>query len=272
MIKPLEGRVKPDELPLISPSSINLYITDPALWVLKHFYGETSEYNIHAMRGTAIEDGINAKIEEGKDPVSVAIQNFGDMAFHWSDDELLESIEQQIPDWVKNGLEAVLEIGTPDKIQEELRGEHFGVPLRGFVDYTIGDKKIDLKTATKLPKVSSRGARKGMLEAGKKANLRQQTIYNLISGDPVYLLYVSPEGSYLHEVTPDEFDEAMEDLVPAIEGMKKLLTMDINDVIVNSVPKWKTMKHSFFWDEPLRRLADKLWKDHKPKGEDDEFI
>lgn len=274
MIKPLEGMVKPKEPPMISPSSINLYLQDPALWVLKHFYGQTSEFNIHAMRGVAIEDGVNDFYENGSDPVEKALESFSEKAFFWSDEDLVQKIEQDIPDWVQQTLLALPTTAEATlQTQEEVRGEYMGVTLRGFIDYTLPDRKIDLKTVTQLPKISTRGVRKGMIESKKKANIRQQTIYNMISGDPVYLLYVTPEDSYMHEVTPEEHEEAMADIDPALEGMKKLLTMDIESVISESVPNWKSMKYSFYWDEPLRKLAMTVWKDYQPKEqEEDEFI
>lgn len=265
MIKPLEGTVKPQQLPTISPSAINLFIKEPALWVLKYFYGKSSDKNIHAMRGIAIEDGINRFIETGEDPTHVAIDRFTEMSFFWSDYDLIEDIEEKIPQWVSNSMDSIPPLSSIIGVQKELVGSYRGVPLRGFVDYATQDKYIDLKTVTKLPKISSRGARKGMLEAGRKANIRQQTIYNIISDKPTALLYVTPcpeEKFYLHDITQEEMDEAIVDIDTALDEIKNILTMNIEEVMMCTVPNWKSMKYSFYWDEPLRDLARVLWRDY----------
>lgn len=262
--------VQPKDLPKLSPSSINLYDQDPALWVLKHFYGQTSEFNIYAMRGVALEDALNAYLSTyptiGK-PKALqgaskgCISDFGEKAFFWGDDELLEDIEAKIEPWLGKCVEALDSIGKEEMPtqQVEIFTEIEGVPIRGFIDYTYSDLQVDLKTANTVKTAVTRGPRKGMLPSDKKANVRQQAIYNKATGLETSLLYVSPEEYYHHILSKEELDTAMNDVVVVVKKMKELLELPIKDVIAITEPKWKTMNYSFYWDAPLRRLANQLW-------------
>lgn len=290
-----KDKVQPEELPKLSPSSINLYAQDPALWVLKHFYNSTSGFNIHAMRGVAIEDGLNLylKLCESASPRDVltsegidlpegvlnpykqglrhAGNRFDDLAFYWGDEDLLQKIEQEIGPWFEKCVEAmaysimVASKGEYPRMQDQIITEIEGVPVGGYLDYSFDEMQIDLKTATKVPKAVTRGGRKGFLPADKKANVRQQAIYQYSNNKATALLYVSPEDFYLHELHEEELAEALEDVRELVKKMKKLLTSPIEDVIKNSVPNWKAMNYSFYWDENLRRMADTIWEGFKPE-------
>lgn len=270
--------VQPAELPKLSPSSINLFIQDKALWVLKHFYGQTSGFNIHAMRGVSVEEGVNQylsydpslpKSERLSRASEHAKTDFGTKAFFWGDEVLLTSIEDMIDPWVRQcvvALEEVHPFETPTT-QIEILTEINGVTIGGYIDYTFSDLQVDLKTANKVKTAISRGPRKGMLPADKAANVRQQAIYNKATGLPTSLLYVSPEEHYHHILLQEELDNAMEEVVVSVNEMKALLEMPIEDIIANSVPNWKAMNYSFYWDESLRMLARRLWEDYATEEE-----
>lgn len=270
----IKDRVNPKELPKLSPSSINLYAEDPTLWVLKHFYGATSGFNIHAMRGVAIEEGVNTFLslpnldrgERLQQALERSTEHFSESAFFWGDDDLLETIEAQLDDWTENAIMSLEEViatakGKLPTMQNEIETEIEGVPVRGFLDYSFDKLQTDLKTATQVPNPVTRGTRKGFLPAGKKANVRQQAIYNKATGKETSLLFVSPTESYHHVLGDEELAEAMVDVVELVKEMKKLLTCDIDDVINSIVPKWKSMNYSFYWDANLRRLAHELWSE-----------
>lgn len=268
-----EDLVQPQELPKLSPSSINLYAQEPALWVLKHFYGQTSEFNIYAMRGVAVEDGVNHWVETGdlKGAASEAMASFGDKSFFWKDEELLQEIEALIEPWVGKCVEALKEIGDAPKQQVEISTEIEGFPIRGYIDYQFPKLQTDLKTTNTVPSAVTRGARKGMLPTDKKANVRQQAIYAHATGLPTSLLYVSPEDYYHHVLGEQELDIAMEDVVGYIKEIKELLELPIEEIVDRTPPEWNKMTYSFYWDEPLRRLANDLWEFHRPEDDDEGY-
>lgn len=271
----LEDRVQPKELPKLSPSSINLYLVDPALWVMKHFYKQTSGFNIYAMRGVAVENALNHYVktmnerdsvvmsEVEKEAVDIALAYFQENSFYWDDEELKIKIEADIDPWVKNAIKALysLERDIP-KQQSDILVEIEGLPVGGFVDYDFETLQTDLKTCNSLPKIVSRGDRKGFLPKEKQANVRQQAIYKLAKGKETSLLYVTPTEHLHHVISDAEAEEAMAEVKRACKEIKHLLTLPVEEIIDATVPKWKSMEHSFFWDEPLRRLAHDLWWFH----------
>lgn len=258
--------------PLLSPSSINLYAQDPCLWIMKHFYGKTSSFNIHAMRGVSIEDGVNHFVDNGFDAkhreraIQVTCENFDEKAFFYSDEDLVQKIEGQIIDWTNHAMDAIKEVSKTneyEKNQTEVFTTIEGLPVRGFVDYDFKRLRVDLKTATKLPKPVTRGPRKGFLPSDKKANVRQQVIYRMANPRRrVALLFVSPEGSYLHHIGKDELREHCDDIKKMCKEIKKLLTMkSVDDILKSTNPKWKSSTYSMYWSDELRDLAQDLWSD-----------
>lgn len=271
-----EDLVQPKDMPKLSPSSINLYAQDPALWVLKHYYGSTSMFNIYAMRGVSVEEGVNqyfTLLKEGKCPtaslldgVKKAQMDFTGKSFFWEDDEVVQDLEQKITPWVLQCVGA-LEENFPNEIpvmQTEIETEIEGVPIRGFMDYSFVAIDVDLKTCNTVPKLVSRGPRKGMLPADKKANVRQQAVYSLATkGQDVALAYVSHDEYLIHELSEKELDEAMSDVVGLVKEIKELVSLPMGEIIERTAPKWESMHYSFYWDANLIKLAEIIWSDCK---------
>ena len=264
--------IQPAEYPKLSPSSINLFMQDKALWVLKHYYGQTSEFNIYAMRGISVEEGVNAYF--GYDPTSpkperlqmasnVAKEHFVNKAFFWDDTELREKIENMIDPWVETSVKALEDYsGETPNTQIEILTEIEEVPVRGFIDYTYRDCQIDLKTTNTVKKAITRGKRKGFLPADKSANVRQQAVYQKATGLETGLLYTSPDDSYLHILSQEELDIAMDDVLVSINEMKDIINSPLEGVLEKSVPQWDKMNFSFYWDAELRSLARNLWSNY----------
>jgi hypothetical protein len=260
-----ESKVNPSQLPNLSPSSINLYITDPALWVLKHFYNTRGDFGIHAMRGIAVEDGANHFYSPASptyiESMKVAVDSFVKLSFFETDEDLLVEAESLIPAWVEVSLDGLksIDFGHP-KMQETIETEIEGLPVGGFIDYSFDNLQVDLKTTMNLPSPVKRGGRRGFLPVSKAANVRQQAIYKKATGKETALLYVTPNEFYLHTVNDYECGEAMIRVKEACREIKNLLTSDIDDVIANTIPDWDSM-NSFYWDDRLKELAHEVWGD-----------
>lgn len=260
MYELIKNRVQPDELPVLSASSINMYLKDPAAWVLKHFYGVRTESNIYAARGTAVEACIVATTpEEAAEAMSV----FDEAVFLSEDTELAESIGFDISGWVSEGKKALSEIKEKCgevTFQKELTGEIEGLPFTGFLDFSFESMDVDLKTANELPSIVSRGPRKGMLPATKKDNARQQAIYNALTGKETALLFVSPDDYLLHRLTQEELSPLLDEVKVAVTGIKDLLSKDIDGILGSVTPDWSKMRYSFYWDQAATELAQELWE------------
>jgi adenylosuccinate synthase len=146
--------------------------------------------------------------------------------------------------------------------QDRLEGELYGVKIAGYIDYKVNSVDsyyyLDLKTVAKCPHILTRGDRKGMLPSNKKANIRQQVIYSKLSGLDTALLFVDEEGNSLHyPLQEQDFIEHEPIIEEAIKKIKKLLTLPIEDVIIETYPK---NMNSFFWCDTTRKKAREIWK------------
>ena len=261
--------IKNKEL-ILSPSAINLFIEEPALWVMRYFYKVYGGTNIYAVRGKIVEEMINLSLDKGY-PVS-----FDEFLPHAVEKTLFDNVEitlQDYKDFYNWGckIEPILKKYEITSQQDRLEGELFGAKVAGYIDYFIegdptcrGSFYLDLKTAAKIPNILVRGERTGMLPSVKAANVRQQVIYSELSGIDTALLFADEEGNTLYyDVSQRDYDEQLPIIEKTINNIKKLLTMDIKDVIIDIKPKKSSTGKSmngFFWDDKLRAEAKKIWR------------
>ena len=245
----------------LSPSSINLFIEEPALWLLKHFKGLRSDSNIYAIRGKLVETFINMKLDGKEEP-----------SFHSWLQEVLPSVffdnvtfnEYDLKGFYKwgqlcykNYLDNTKEFGTLVTRQREVSGIVDGILLAGFIDFEFEDTIVDLKTANKVPSLLVRGDRKGQLPAFKAANIRQQAVYAMLSGKKVALLFANEAGeSLLYKVTDKDIEEITPSILDTIKKIKKCLDNGFERSIIEHIPK---NINSMYWDDNLINEAKKLW-------------
>lgn len=245
---------------ICSASTINLFIKDPCLFVLKYFYGMRTDFNVHAMRGVAIEHGVNRFYETGNLEQSIedAMREFYKITFNL--DHEFEDIEELIPSWTENAITVMnLESsGTTPTVQTELRFEIDGLKFIGFLDYEFEDKVIDLKTVSKVPNLLVRGERKGHLPAIKRDNVRQQVLYKYATNKPTHLLYVSSEDSLVYEIQDDEYEEYLKEIKEVVKEIKNILTEGQEYAINKYTPNEKLFR-SFYYNEEMIFKVKELW-------------
>lgn len=244
-----------------SASTLNLFITDPCLFILKHYYRLRGDFGIHAMRGKAIEHGVDKALEgmsldKAKD---AAVEEFYDLTFELDHD--FEEVEDIIPKWIDNALDVLKTEanGRVPELQKKLEFELEGINFVGYLDYDFEDETIDLKTTTKVPKLLVKGKRKGMLPAGKAANVRQQVLYRYTTGKPQSLLYVSPKDSLKYTIQDKEYETVLEEIKKVTKEIKKLLTEGEEYGINKYVPNQSLFK-GFYYNEKMVHKVIELWK------------
>ncbi len=250
---------------ILSPSSLNVFIRDEASWVMRTFYKEYGESNIYAVRGILVEHCVNMMLE------SRGNTSFMDYSFS----AILETISQGIEfdmdqlrsfyDW---GIEcyAILPPIYNLVVDKQIRykGEIKGVKMAGYVDYLVENRSycVDLKTVSKLPIIVSRGKRKGLIGTAKKENIRQMIIYRILSGKPQRLYYVDEQGDcVIYKVGYRDYKEHLPVIYEALKRIKYLLTLKIENVIIEVQPDEKKMDNSFSfdWSDNLRDKAKQIW-------------
>lgn len=249
--------MREDKKFILSPSALNLFIKDPALWVMKHYFKVNAENNIYFIRGRFVENCCNMSVRNN---ALVKLQDFKENCLQERFKELddLEITDKDLEDyyyWGKYCYENLPKDVVNLQTRAAMKLE--GIEIAGYIDYEYKDKIIDLKTTNTLPIVVSRGERAGMLSTTKSDNIRQQVIYKLATGKEVALLYVSPENTLLYNITEKDVEEIMPSIKEGIKNIKKLLTLKIEDVILTTRPEKMT---SFYWTDNLRKKAKEIWK------------
>lgn len=244
-----------------SASTLNTFMQDPCLFALKYFYGMTTEFNVHAMRGKAIEHGIDTFYETGdmENSIQAALDNFYMLTFGL--DYEIDDIEELIPTWTRNAIATMMQEskGSTPIMQKKVLFEVDDLPFVGHLDYVFDKEVVDLKTATKVPSILVRGPRKDFLPAGKKDNVRQQVLYRHAENKPTVLLYVSPEESVRYRIQDSEYNEYMAEIRDAVKEIKKILTGGIEYVIKEYTPNEKLFG-SFYYSEEMVQKVKELWK------------
>lgn len=246
---------------LLSPSSLNVFIRDEASWVMRYFYSCYSESNIYAIRGQLVELYVNMRLIE-KDDITRDKYNLEAML-----QTLTQGTEYSYEDlnsFYEWGRHCYNNLPTDkiEKCQVEIQGDLYGVKIKGIIDYDLGEEAIDLKSVNKLPNIVSRGARKDLLEAKKAENIRQQIIYSFLSHKPQSLLYVDQlGGSVLYKLRYRDYKEQLPIIKKALKKIKYLLTLKLEDVIIEIQPDEKKMnnKYSFDWCDLTREKAKEIW-------------
>lgn len=248
---------------ICSPSTLNLFLKDPCLFILKYFFKMTSDFNIHAKRGVAVEDGINNYLlTKNKDAsIKLALDRFEELTFF--DDDCRKKLMKVIPEWVNNGIDILpnLPILDKNKLQQEVSFEIHGLKFRGYLDYLTEGKEskiIDLKTANTVPKILVRGPRKNRLSKTKIDNIRQQCLYMFATDKQACLWYLSSGDYLLYDIPKEDYKEIMESVKEPIEEIRRLVGEGLEYGLRRYKPNTKLFS-SFYYNELMINKCKQLW-------------
>jgi hypothetical protein len=178
----------------LSPSSINLFVVEPAMWVLQYLYGHRSPSGAAAARGIAAEHGIAHGLFDPSAPVehciAIALKDY-DKCTALASDSNREKERDGIPGMVEVALAELRQYGIParpegdrqHKIEVMLHG--IPVPCIGYLDFDYPQHGIivDLKTQLRLTSTIS------------ASHARQGAIYSKARGDNIDMrfAYATPK-------------------------------------------------------------------------------
>ncbi len=257
---------------ILSPSALNTYINDPALFVLRAFYKLYGDSNIYAIRGILVEHAVNMRLaNKGKSSFEQFALSALTKVFTQGVEFSMEDLKSYY-DW---GMKCYKElpVGYIQQRQNKVEGVIEGVKMAGYTDYKCQIKAIissgesfeyyiDLKTVSKETTLVSRGVRKGLVKSDKRDNVRQQIIYRILTGKPQELYFITSGGQCLrYQIGYRDYREHLPLIKEKLQEIKKLLTMSLQDVIIKIQPDEKKMNnpYSFGWSDELRAEAVKIW-------------
>jgi len=147
----------------LSPSSISLFISNPALYVLEKIFGYKFTAGAAAHRGRFVEQGVHLVIANKHDIEKVAqlqLSNFIEYCKQMGieKDEYEKELEF-IDRAIKKLPSELSQFGQIVGYQKEVGYVHNGVKIKGYTDFEFKNKDnllfVDLKTTGKSIKVST---------------------------------------------------------------------------------------------------------------------
>ena len=231
----------------LSPSSINTYINDNALWVARYLFGVKSSSGASAVRGIATEAALADKYEKKTFDFKYLDMHFMSLCAESGIDlgdtktakekKLLEGFGKVIDEnFNYDNLEAYQE-----KVSVQL--DDLPVPIIGYIDFRFADKIVHLKTTTRMPTRPT------------EAQKRQMALYSMAyPKSSVDLFFASPKE---HKVfTLKNLSVYKKQLEKVALGIQKFLSVsndkhEIASLVYPNLDSW-------LWTG-MKEEASKIW-------------
>ncbi len=233
----------------ISPSQINRFLEEPAIWVLNKFHRIYAEAGAKAWVGTAVEKGIEAMLVHGWD-YDQSLQ----WAFKIFDTEAIVKIDEdapeeraRIPALLSQTQALVIPFGKFNAFQIKVEGEIDGVPITGKIDFDFDKGDLDTKTTKAMQKQENMSAE----------HLRQLAIYEALRGKPQFICYTTEKKGIIYEPTRAQLDNAMQEVRGAVRGMKT--AFDLGQDMAEKLYPPRDYS-SYLWDEKVMKKAKEIWR------------
>ena len=234
----------------LSPSSCNRYAAAPAMFVLEKVLKNSSSVGAGAHRGTAVEAGIAAGLDDLSAStdhcIEIAMQRFAELTA-LSGDHRVDKEREAIPGFVATGLAELRPYGKPTAVQGKVSIEVPGlaVPIIGFFDFEWEHSGVivDLKTTHQCPsKIST-------------AHARQVSLYRKVRGheDP-RISYVTGKRAATYRL--ENADEHFSALVNIAFTIQRFLSLSEDPQFLASLVS--PDPDSFYYSDPITR--DKSFK------------
>ena len=234
-----------------SPSALNMFAAEPAMFVLERILGLKQPVGVPAHRGVAVEAGVAYGLlhpeAEDRECFREAYASYDGLTA-LSADERREKYRGNIPDMVVQALDELRQYGVPSGVQGfvEWKPADLKYPIVGYYDFVWEDHGIivDLKTTERMPsQIKIPHARQVSLYCGDNHQGR--------------ICYVTPKKCSTYGLENiREHKQALHNLARAVE--KFLALSDDPEFFVSiTAPDVE----SFYWNDPAaRELAFKYWR------------
>lgn len=235
-----------------SPSSLNLFCSSTAMWVLERVLGKRQPVGVPAHRGTAVEAGVamglmdqSATVESC---VEAAMRRYRELAAI-TPDARKDKYGEDIPGMVALALAELRPYGIPSGTQGyvEWRPDGLRCPIVGYFDFAWEKHGIvvDLKTTGAMP------------SAVKIGHARQVALYAGSDNMDARVTYVTPKKVTTYRVENiREHREALRRIAMTVERFMDLFPDEperLADIVSPDL-------ESFYWSPPeARQAAFELW-------------
>jgi hypothetical protein len=179
----------------LSPSSLNLFAQEPALWVVQYLMGRRFGVGCAAHRGSAAENGVQAGLMDPRLPIencqAIALQAYDSLTALSADTRRAKEREA-LPGIVAGAVTELRQYGPVTDYQSKVTHRFDGVPVDvwGYLDFQFAGSGVivDLKTTLRIPSEIS------------PQHARQVAFYVHATNSEGRLAYVSPSKLAVYRV------------------------------------------------------------------------
>jgi hypothetical protein len=250
----------------LSPSSINAYINDPCIWIMRYLYGFRNGGGPAMWRGTCVDHAVGHFYGRGikEKPLTkpeaikeaeIEYQRLLHYCHKEYPDQIIDDVkfgreQKLIGSFTETAIDFYSRLGEPDEYQKqiELNIDSIPVPITGYIDLQYGDIIRDIKTTMRLPSSVS------------DAHARQVSVYaKATDSNHAMLDYVVASAKKQEVVSMpvlniDGHIKVVEDIALAI--MNLLSISNDKSVIAKC---FYPDTSSWMWGEDEKRFAKTIW-------------
>lgn len=231
----------------LSPSSINLWRSEPLLWCGRYLRRWRDDAGPNAWLGSAVEAGLNAWLY--KRDLAMALPA---AEMEWANKvqgEVSDEIDvshARLPAMVERAIEAFTEHPTPTSYQAKVECwlDGLPVPVHGYTDWEWPEDIVDLKTTKACPS-APRPDHVMQVATYWQARSREKACR---------LVYVTEKKHATYLVEPDDMEAALKEMrLTALSLMRFLSRVHDGRDAIALLPADTT---SYRWNDNLRALLD----------------
>tara|TARA_R100000773_G_scaffold22815_1_gene20110 strand:- start:15626 stop:16429 length:804 start_codon:yes stop_codon:yes gene_type:complete len=252
----------------LSASNINLFIEDPARWVMRYLFNPPSQQKPVFWRGTAVDSAIGrmfGMLEGGGDPLSdaecgvIAMEQYLGLADYWQKEgyEVDEHETAQEAGRLEACLDTALpfyrKLGKPTAYQKQINVTlaECPVPVNGYLDLIYGEGQNaivrDIKTTRRKPELRSSVARQLAIYAHAE-----------LATPKVDYIYVTSRTSEVVTFDVPDWQDHLRDVERAISAITRLLSYsddprEIASLVYPDYDKWS-------WSKEEVLFAKTIWE------------
>jgi hypothetical protein len=238
----------------LSPSKINLWITDPALFIGTYLCGMKGSFGVGAFRGNAVELALSKKVcnnSLSKEAVDEFL--YGSFNEQCIENNIsMEDIKAQkerglLSRYYDQAIDTYKSFGEPEHYQHKIYyniHEDIPTPFLGYIDFVFKDAIRDLKTVGVRPSKFS------------SAHQRQLAVYSKAFPEKeLWCDYVTKNETMSFKL--QNVEETLNQVIKVSLGLQKFLSISDDPYELASMhyPNYD----SWMWSEEMKQKSTKIW-------------
>ncbi len=238
-----------DEQLRISPSQINTFLDEPAIWVMNKFHKTYSEGGAKMWIGTSVEKALESILVYNfsyEDALEWAFKVFDIASTKVIDEDAAEQ-RARIPAILKQALELIIPLDGFQEFQTEIFGQIEGINVKAKSDFRFTGFHLDTKTTSRM--ISE-------VENMSAEHVRQLAIYRMLTGEEQRILYATEKKGAIYIPTQAMYTIAEQEIRGAVRAMKEAYNLGQDKCEILYCPRDFS---SFRWDEITLKKAKEIW-------------